>query len=527
MCSFAAAINNLFLNRITKVKNNNMRTKFYFFITGLLLSVCATSFGQEIVSEFSLQNGKLYSNTDIMECSDGTLLTGIAYYSNDYNENGLLVCKTSPEGQLIDSMAFDYGTLFSINGATDRFVISSFRLEDADSTEFFQMTFLDANLNITETVSIPIFSGVDPQRLAIDELILTPEDDFIVSYWTDLVNHSYWTKAGVFHMMRIRLDGTIVAESETDRMLSPNWSNGHPTDSSLTYYSQGFGILEESPRVYYKIGGYIGTNSNHPWPLIAYSFDENLVLTDTILYKYLDESTYFDWVGHEHFVPFEKNTSKTYLMAAQIHHPDGVYKASMVKYDTENNPLIIKSVETSTTTGSPIKTIVIDENTVYHAYQIHQGYYNTSVGLVRLDNGLNNLWGITLSGGQSNYAYGQCLKSLQNGDIAIAFFTSYGNSGDNFHLYIIHDSYDNTLEMMGGKKPFTLNPNPVKDQVNLVFDEDAKPARLDLFDLEGGMVGTKHSKLESYDMSALPSGVYMLSVTMKNGTTYFEKVIKN
>ena len=77
------------------------------------------------------------------------------------------MCKTSPEGQLIDSMAFDYGTLFSINGATDRFVISSFRLEDADSTEFFQMTFLDANLNITETVSIPIFSGVDPQRLAI------------------------------------------------------------------------------------------------------------------------------------------------------------------------------------------------------------------------------------------------------------------------------------------------------------------------------------------------------------------------
>ena len=214
-------------------------------------------------------------------------------------------------------------------------------------------------------------------------------------------------------------------------------------------------------------------------------------------------------------------------MAAQIHHPDGVYKASMVKYDTENNPLIIKSVETSTTTGSPIKTIVVDENTVYHAYQIHQGYYNTSVGLVRLDNGINNLWGITLSGGQSNYAYGQCLKALQNGDIAIAFFTSYGNSGDNFHLYIIHDSYDNVSEMINVEKPFTLNPNPVKDQVNIVFDEDVKPARLDLFDLEGGMVGTKHSKLESYDMSALPSGVYMLSVTMKNGTTYFEKVIKN
>ena len=112
-----------------------MKTKLYTIFTGLLMAACITSFGQEIVSEFDLQNGKLFSNTDIMACSDGTLLTGIAYYSSDYYENGLLVCKTTPEGQWVDSVAFDYGTLFSINGATDSFVIASFNWEDADSTE--------------------------------------------------------------------------------------------------------------------------------------------------------------------------------------------------------------------------------------------------------------------------------------------------------------------------------------------------------------------------------------------------------
>lgn len=69
----------------------------------------------------------------------------------------------------------------------------------------------------------------------------------------------FWVKDGVSHLMRISLDGTIVAESETEQVLPPNWGNMHPGDSALAYYSQGFGILEESPRVYYKMGGYLGS----------------------------------------------------------------------------------------------------------------------------------------------------------------------------------------------------------------------------------------------------------------------------
>ena len=503
--------------------HNTMKTKLYSLLTGLLMAACVTSYGQEIVSEFSFQNGNMFSNTDIMECSDGTLLTGISYFNSDYTEYGLLVCKTSPEGQLIDSVKFDYGTLFGINGVADSFVISSFGWNDADSTELFQMTFIDADLNITETRSISLFSGVDPHRLSIDELILSPENEFVVSYWTDLVEHSYWNKSGVFHIMRVSLDGTIVAESETDKILPPNWSNAHPSDSALTYYSQGFGLFEESPRVYYKVGGYIGTNNSHPWPLIAYFFDEDLILTDTVIYKYIDENTYFDWAGHEHFVPFE---TETYLMAAQIHHPDGVYRASLVKYDKENNPLIVKGVESSTTTGSPIKTVVVDENTVYHAFLVHQGYSSSAVGLVRLDNELNNLWNITLSGGQSNYAYGQCLKALQNGDVAIALFTTFGYSGDHFHLYIIHDSYDSTLERPTTECPFTLYPNPVKDLLSLNFTASIEPESVELINLQSQTISKASNSLKTIDMSALSSGVYMLRVILKDGTSYYEKIVK-
>ena len=168
---------------------------------------------------------------------------------------------------------------------------------------------------------------------------------------------------------------------------------------------------------------------------------------------------------------------------------------------------------------------MVDENTIYHAYQIHQGYNNSSVGLVRLDNDLNNLWNITLSGGQSNYAYGQCLKSLQNGDVAIAFFTS-GNSGDHFHLYIIHDDYDSTPEATTIDRPFSFNPNPMKDQLNLSFTEGIEPLGVEIFDLSGRLMNAKYSHLESLDMSVLPAGIYLLRVTMKDGTSYHEKIVK-
>ena len=504
-----------------------MKTNLYSLLTGLLMAAYTVSYGQETVSEFTFHNGKQFSDTDIMECSDGTLLTGIYYHSSDYEEYGFLVCKTSPEGQLIDSVVFGYGwNLFSINGTTDSFVIPSFYRDEIDSTGFhFRMTFIDANLNLIETVSVPIFSGVDPHRLSFDDLILTPENNFIFSYWTDIEEDEYWADYAVFHMMCIGLDGTIISESETDRVLPPNWSN-MPAASALTYYSRGFGIFEESPRIYYKMGGYIGTNNNHPWPLIAYFFDEDLNLTDTIVNKYIDENIYYDWTGGEHLIPFEKNTFKeTYIMAAQIHCPDNTYRSSLVKYDMNHNPLFIANVESTTHSGSPVETVVVDENTIFHAYKAYQGY-SCALGLVRLDNELNILWDITLSGGQFNYAYGKCLKVLQNGDVAVAFSTNYGNSGDYLHLYIIHDGYDATPEITEAKKPFVLYPNPVKDQLSLSFAENNKPESIALYDLSGHLVGTKRNNMENIDISSVSTGVYMLRVTMKDGTKYHEKILK-
>lgn len=492
-----------------------MKKKLYTLLTGLLMTACITSFGQDIVSEFTLENGELFYNTDVLECSDGALLTGISFYSDDYMESGFLICKTSPEGLLIDSVTFSDGwSFYKINGATDSFVIPSFFWDETNNTEVFQMVFFDAQLNLSETILVPMFSDIPLYSFSIDELFLSPEDDFILSYW---VNDE------IFHLLRVSLDGTIEAETETTALLPPHYSTGHPADSALNYTSQGFGIFAEEPFQFCKVGGYIGTSNSHPWPLIAYFFDENLNLTNTLVYDYLSENSYYDYAMGEHIVPFHKN-DHSYLFAGQIRYPDGKYKSSLVKYDMNHNPVTITSVEPATTGGNPIETAVADDNTVYHVYRTHPVGNSRAISLARLDSDLNLLWNITMPGGQQDYAYGKCLKALQNGNVALAYTTS--TSSDTFHLFIIHDGYSSTPEVIASAYPFTLYPNPVKDQLSLTFADGIQPEEVAFYDAMGKMIEVKITDLEHIDMGALPAGFYMMCVTLSNGERRFEKVVK-
>ena len=66
----------------------------------------------------------------------------------------------------------------------------------------------------------------------------------------------------------------------------------------------------------------------------------------------------------------------------------------------------------------------------------------------------------------------------------------------------------------------------MKDILSLRFDDGVGAESVELHDLAGRLVGTKSSDLESFDMSAIPSGVYMLRVTMKDGASYHEKIVK-
>ena len=97
----------------------------------------------------------------------------------------------------------------------------------------------------------------------------------------------------------------------------------------------------------------------------------------------------------------------------------------------------------------------------------------------------------------------------------------------------VNDGYPILIPIGFSTDEFTIQnemlsvyPNPVKDQLSLSFTNDIEPESVELYDLAGRLVSTKHNSMESIDMSTMPAGVFMLRVTMKDGTSHHEKILK-
>ena len=498
-----------------------MKAKFYLILTGLLTAACITSYGQEIVSSFEHPIDQVFSYNDLQICSDGSVLSGIYCYSPTNGQcTGIHVCKVSSEGQLIDSVTFPPAwELLGIPGMPDVFLLPDYRIDNESGDLSIEMTFIDADLNIIDHITTLLANASELGAFMKDIMLVSPNGDLIVTYWTE----------DVFHIARIGLDGTVKAATETTQILPQNPTGQHLADSALFYTKMG--VFSELPESFYKLGGYVPENDNDAWPLIAYIFDENLILTDTIVYSYLNENSSCELAGYmDHMTPVAKCTPKeTYLLAAQIRNSDDTYSTSLIRYDKNHNPMAavnLVSPSNSLKAGTPICTEIIDENTIYHTYNIYPyNYFSPVVCLARLDKDLNVVWNINLPLVPNAMSYGTTLKVLANGNIAVSVVS--GTSFSTLYIYIIHDDDPTDMHEMTYKDcPFTLYPNPVKDQLTLRFDDGTEPESVEIFDLQGRLFGTKANGMESIDMGAMPAGVFMLRVTMKDGTTYHEKILK-
>lgn len=102
------------------------------------------------------------------------------------------------------------------------------------------------------------------------------------------------------------------------------------------------------------------------------------------------------------------------------------------------------------------------------------------------------------------------------------------NDGIGIFYFFIH--HDGTVgvndEEILQVRPYAFYPNPVKDQLRMVFSPDVQPASVQLHDLQGRLLRTQGNAFERIDMSQLPAGIYTLRVTMQDGQVFSDKVVK-
>ena len=75
-------------------------------------------------------------------------------------------------------------------------------------------------------------------------------------------------------------------------------------------------------------------------------------------------------------------------------------------------------------------------------------------------------------------------------------------------------------------RPYAYYPNPAKERLHFEYSPDVQPAKVELYDLQGRLVGTQRSNFEDIDVGKLPAGTYTLRVTLEDGKAYSDKVVK-
>ena len=129
-----------------------------------------------------------------------------------------------------------------------------------------------------------------------------------------------------------------------------------------------------------------------------------------------------------------------------------------------------------------------------------------------------------------NGSYGQGYLEMRNGatiENAICAVELWRPGHYNTTGGIIHDDgVVGTPEAEAFIRPYLFFPNPAQDQLHLQYSPDVKPDKVELYDLQGRLVRTQSEGIESINLQGLAPGQYLMKVTLEDGKTYSDKVVK-
>jgi len=156
-------------------------------------------------------------------------------------------------------------------------------------------------------------------------------------------------------------------------------------------------------------------------------------------------------------------------------------------------------------------------------------YKDTDLKVVKFDPDLNILWQRVYDFMDSPYTNNHQFITLRNGGVAVAGTFSQFLFTVNPELFIIiinDDGTAGTPETEAFLRPYMFYPNPAQDQLHLQYSPDVQPTQIELFDLQGRLVRTQSNSLETLDLQGLATGQYLMKVTLANGKSYTDKVVK-
>lgn len=498
-----------------------------FLLSLAVLFSAPIAFSQQQEGLFIDKNPDTFSKNGkyAVETLDGCFILSETYPSSEFpGLTEAMLMKISSDGELLATASLD--SKLEIAGLyadpDDKRLFHAICLRGDDSTPCI-VSFDDGLNNINHNyVELPEGYTNGSSTYCADWKSMLGHDDKVLLAVLTVIEavrdcHQYY--------LLFAFDGTIEQHSITDipKVI------GHPfeqTDGSRWCYNRGvlsrfddslrleqiqsFDILHEEPT---ETGTYSISINHAMYPTAVALPDSSMLFA---------EEASEDWHNHSGY-PIDHNY---YQVAFFRREPDGSIQKVIVEGSRETYDLIpyFQAID------------YVDPDTIYLCG--YQSRENNSFGplvmgntifLKKVNGDLDIIWEKSLVLGVEHYEPRYMFATRDGGCMIVGrvFYDIYEDEADLFACKVNPDGTLGTKEIIGaGHRPYTFAPNPVKDRLYMEFSPDVQPVQIELYDLQGRLVGTQRNGPESVDMSRLPAGAYMMRVTLEDGKTFVDKVVK-
>lgn len=464
-----------------------------------------------------LRDGNIVSNVSLTELDDqGQLL-------DDYGE---LLVKLSPSG-IMDSVfiADNFANHYLIGRnpqGEDNLFIKIVRDFGNNQTNLLIRHF-DDNLYFDEAKDIIV--PLEDTIIQTCERYLFENNENIILWYGLSPDLDMFPITPI--MIRARLDGTILDRIELpDTLIGPRsgWWND-------------LKVFNDSPREYAWPQAEYGAESEYGFFVVDSLFQLKKYVR---IEKDFNPNYHVDYGGKSLFLPLDEFTylisSRYYNNNFFLHGDNGVRITKYDKTTDENlgsvmfrtNPL--GPNQGFTTCASPCDLAKSSDGYIYYLYSSADplaptGFY---VGVAKLDSDLNIIWHRYCMG--PSFAHcPELILCLENGGIVVGGYEDRFVTGHippkPFFLFF-QDDGNSTPEAEAFIRPYLFYPNPAQDRLHLKYSPDVQPARIELYDLQGRLIQTQTHGLESLRLEGLAAGQYLMKVTLEDGKTFTDKVVK-
>ena len=466
----------------------------------------------EVRNLMQMRDGSILANCPMFD-NVGTITTG-----SDCNDIGNRLLKISRHGAtLLDSVFLDDPDmnyfLMEPNPSGKGYVFAKVVRDRLTCRSDLSIRFFDENLQFLDgqEIWVPL---CDTLTNSLCDFYLLEGRNIIVAYAIESRKE--------LHFARIGLDGTL---KETTTM-----HDFRQTINQLHGKAEMF-VYNENPTEYCFWG---------------WHYTDKMRIKGIVLDSLLNPKEVFVPLGmnsyQQHFFHHDPSDDMINLddstLLVSVEHSLGTKTGVFVAKIRKSDMAILafktfpSSIDSNAGSAAVIGSARASDGNIFYAYFTFRGADALcaagQVSVVKMDQDLNVIWQRYFLEPVGVNRFGGYIKALGDGGVVVGGIVigATEDTPSSLFFLVVNDDYDALEEQGVIVRPYAFWPNPAHDELRLQYSPDVKPAQAELFDLQGRLVLRQRNGLETLNLQGLAAGTYTLRVTLEDGKTFSDKVVK-